>query len=132
MYSIEINYSTGDSFGSNLCTDELEINWNNPDNAYKALELITDHYKLYEEVENDSSYASHKKKKELYKKAKKSEWCQNALKKCPKLDTGPDDMVFCSIGLETDDGEIVIISPYWIGYFETLHSARVVSSTRSF
>lgn len=97
MYDIEIDYTTGSSFGSERITNEsVGIVTTSLEKATENLKRIRDHYKRYRGSEN---YGYH------------DEWYE--------------------ISLLTDDGERKVRA-FWIGYFEKLHSARIVGNDISF
>lgn len=87
MHDIEIDFTTGSSFGSERTT-ELLGNVSNLDNAKINLKRIKEHY--------------------------------------IKCEDNPNTGDKYELTLLTDDGERTI-TPFWIGYFEILHGARVVA-----
>ena len=89
-YDILIDYTTGDSFGSNRTPDEsLGIVTSDIDKAKENLKRIKDHYAANKDG-ND---------------------CDNMFR----------------LELLTDDG-VRVITPFWVGYFETLHGAKIQTS----
>lgn len=120
-YQIEINYQTGNSFGSEDKTSTInEISWSDLNAAKKSLKAINDHYKLYMFF-NKEWNANKKQREEALKKAMGKEWFRNSTNKSEK------NFWEYSIGLTQDDGTIKFISPFWCGYFESLWSAEIVS-----
>jgi len=103
MYTIKVKYQTGDSFHTEETEDLIGCCWDNIELARKGIQAIREHHELYRYRDSDAD-----------KKARKYEWCY---KKYPEF----------GLLLETDDGSIQKISTFWIGYFETLHSAEIVS-----
>lgn len=86
LYDIEIDYTTGDSFGSERKT-ELLCNPTSINNAKENLKRIKEHYvRCKDNYNTDERY---------------------------------------ELELVTNEGTRKI-SPFWIGYFETLHGAKVV------
>jgi hypothetical protein len=88
MYDIEIDYTTGNSFGRNRETDLLMVPVSSLEMAKENLGRIKKHYADH----HDS----------------------------------PDYGKRYQLTLLTDNGEHTI-SPFWIGYFETLHGAKIVT-----
>lgn len=94
IYNIHIDYTTGNSFGSERITDEpLGIVTTDSDKAKENLKRIKGHYLKYKD---DSSCSNDK----------------------------------YQLKLLTDE-EPRIISPFWLGYFETLHGAKIVADEDS-
>ena len=87
MYTILIDYTTGNSFNSErISEEELGIVVSSLDMAKENLKRIKEHYKKYSDSPNRGDHY--------------------------KLD------------LLTDKDERTIY-PFWIGYFETLHGAKI-------
>jgi len=89
MYDIDIDYTTGSSFGSERSTEPLCNPVTSLEKAKENLKRIKKHY-----IE-----------------------CKDH----------PDFDKRYELTLLTDEGERTI-SPFWIGYFETLHGARITAN----
>ena len=114
-YTIEIQYTTGDSFSSSEETGKVGYCWIKLEQAKKALDDIEAHYKCYQDTEG-----YHRKNKDCWKKAAWS--------------TKTDNWKF-TVLVEDDDGNRTVkLDAFWVGYFETLNEASVVSEglTRRF
>lgn len=90
FYNIEIDYTTGSSYGSEQLQENLEIVVSDIEKAKENLQRIKRDYLRYQKDNYSYEY---------------------------------------KLVLLTDDGEITI-SPFWIGYFETLHGAKIISELR--
>lgn len=118
-YTIEIQYQTGDSFGSHDETDRVGYSWIKIEQAEKALNDIEAHYKCYQDSEG-----YHKKNTNCWKKAPWS----------TKGDGWENDWRH-QVLVEDDEGNRTVkLDAFWTGYFERLHVASVVTEglTRRF
>lgn len=103
---IEIKYETGDSLGTSVETDSIELEWESLEMACKCLDRIKNHYEFY------------KKYGDCY-----SEPACNL----------PSGVVWngkygkAMLELVTDKGEPYLYDPFWTGYFEKLLKASIVS-----
>lgn len=141
-YKIKIDYSTGDSFGSEDLTRYLELTWQNIDIAKDNLLRIKEHYEMYSDLENYSK--STLTEQEWFAKNKDKEWfvnkpklfcisSGNAIDEHHKKTVGdgnweyrPDDYYarYC-LKLKADNGNSMQISAFWCGCFETLYKAEI-------
>lgn len=116
MYTININYDTGDSFNSYPNQEEtIELEFKNLEIAKENLIAIKEHYKLYKSYEN--SYSRKKDNEALENEYKDRYW------KVSSNDPWADKY---RINFKTDDGKIMQIYCFWCGYFENLNYAEVV------
>lgn len=139
MYKIEITYKTGNSLGSHTETEILEVEFSSLEVAKANLLRIKEHYEMY-----FSSYRE-RNKSELLSRYISKDWFVNE----PKLWSisknimiyephknlhKEDDLVYkpdyyraegC-INLYLDNGNKMQMSCFWIGYFETLLSIKIV------
>lgn len=110
-YAISIEYTTGDSFGSERTTSEVGCSWTDLEKAKDALQRIKAHYTAYRdrrrEYTGDDKFTENLRAQPWFYKADPSVW-QHA------------------VILEKDDGSEQMISPFWVGYFETLHVAEII------
>ncbi len=143
MYNIKIEYRTGDSFGSEDMTEEIEGSWSNLEIAKENLNSIAEHYKMHQDINNN--YRSKKSKYQWFEENKNKSWfvnkpklfcisSNNAIDEKDKKRVGkdnweyrPDDYYaeYC-LKLKCDNGEYMQISAFWCGYFEALYSAEIV------
>jgi len=103
-YTIEIQYSTGDSFGIYDETRTIEFTFKNLDTGKAILQRIKEHYQYWYAQE----YAYHKEV------PSKPDW----IKKGDSEST---------IRFLLDDGKEVQMCPFWIGYFNRLYGAEIVN-----
>lgn len=105
MYTIEINYNTGNSLSHQSgLTDTIDLNWNNLDVVKENCKRIIEHYKWYK-GEADS----------LFDTVEHPEWLNKDIKEY--------DM---SLNLKLDNGTEQQIWSFWCGYFDSLNSLRIV------
>ena len=115
MYTIEVNYGTGNSFGSEDVTENVNLVWASKDLARKALKCLSEHYKVY-----SSSGYSRLSREQQQKQLSQYSWYK------------PDLLSYQSVWefscfVELDDGSFRTLNvSSWCGYFETLYSAKVV------
>lgn len=116
MWTIKIDYATGSSFHNEDISDEdIGYCWENVENAKLALENIKE-VTEYDELTQGSYWGnlSETQRRARVKKLEKRPWFN---KEYPTYS-------FKTLG---NEGKTVDISVFWIGYFETLHEARVVA-----
>jgi len=109
MYTIKVDYETGDSFHYKDTSDIVGCCWKSKELARKALQSIKEHYRVFDEYR-----ASHE---EMYNKAQEYDWC---IKERWSGEARHGLMV------EIDDGSMTRISCFWEGYFETLYGAEII------
>jgi hypothetical protein len=107
VYQIRACYETGDSFSRYDTETVLEMTWTDLNKAKAALQRIKEHY----------------------------EWCSNkdsfdvrfGRKLAPPEPEWHKGMEYdFSVKVELDNGNEVMFHAPWVGYFETLYSARVI------
>ncbi|WAW11398.1 hypothetical protein vBAcePPAc_0021 [Aeromonas phage vB_AceP_PAc] len=120
MYTIEVNYKTGNSFGSHEETDEIGLVFKDVDQAKKALKALKEHYEFYKDF--DKRY--NKTQQELEEIiSKKYSWFDY------NYDFKSYDWPMYTCLVECCDGSIRSIpTGMWCGYFERLLSARIVAA----
>ena len=116
MYTIEIEYTTGNSFGSEQLTETVGPSWKSKELARKALTSIKEHYTFYQEKEG---WHPEQTDKAIFKDVKKHDWYKNV------PDREPQYWEY-GLAVEMDDGSWKRMDTFWIGYFETLHGAAVI------
>src|ERR1035437_7356165 len=141
IYKIQISYSTGNSFGSHDAKDVLEISWNDLNVAKYNLKYIKEHYMMQDDI--NKNWKQKQTKEQWNEECTDKPWYvfQNVLlqngcvideKDKHKYDSktlkyvANDDLAQNCIKLYTDNGNVFQISCFWIGYFEQLHSAKII------
>jgi len=109
MYTIKVDYETGDSFHREDATT-TEGKFENLEIAKENLERIRIHYEYYR-YRNSYSY-------NLKKKDKK--------KRLPDFIVIDKPSELICLKLKADNGNEYQIYPPWCGYFERLYSAEVI------
>ncbi len=113
MYTIKIDYQTGNSFGREDRSRNLEANWN-LEVAKENLQRIKEHYQIIKERNNYVSIAS-SKEPDLMKKIKNERWyVERYFERYIKL-------------LENDSTEKEYRC-FWTGYFERLYGGTIVET----
>lgn len=114
MYTIEIDYITGDSFGSYDETATIGAVFENIDQAKIALDCIKDHYETIQKFSKTwtkKGLDKHKRDMRSKKWFVTSKWDYDGK---------------YSIKVPLNDEEWTKISTFWIGHFERLLEARIV------
>lgn len=145
MFTIEIYYTTGDSFNTFSEVEKIGAAFPTMELAQKALKSIQDHYEFVREVETNRRYhhvtgtidALREKVNELCAK----EWyidffCEEEKKDFEEIygDSDESDFLYAMLNnshwqnyLKVDCGQKSIdIRAFWIGFFETPHNAKIV------
>lgn len=123
-FTIFVNYSTGDSFHTeDIHGEEIGFVWSDYDKAYKAAQLIKNHNDLIERYESFRINA--KDKKDAWNTAMQSEWHRLYMKLYPEHKVEDEFDLFYHFAVEKDNGDPVVINPFWYGYFEHLKGIRV-------
>ena len=112
MYTIQIYYTTGNSFGSKEETDDIGYSFETKEEARIVLSYIKEHYKMYKELNEWQPYTQRNNK---------------AITREAILNRYKDKIWFYS---QYPDQAIKYldrnISCFWTGYFETLHTATII------
>ena len=114
MFTIQVTYTTGNSFGSEEVTEEIGLVWKDIELAKNALQSIREQYFLAD----DNSSLNYKACDAL---ALTFEWARQ-LDNIGLYSTSWRH----SIAVLMDDGTYRQLSTSWIGYFERLDKAKVV------
>lgn len=109
MYSIEVTYRTGNSFGSLTETESLGYVWESLDEATEFLKYIKEHMDAVNAAEDSTTNGEYDN---ILIEASEKVWFT--------------DRSSWQYNMMTKSGRS--ISTFWIGYFETLLSARVTGS----
>lgn len=120
MYTIEIHYRTGNSYGSEDCVEQIGLQWEDKALARKALQSIKENYELYQE--NENSFSRSRNRKEILKDVVRKTWYINAI----KSEWDERDPGFGICAAQMDNGDWRNLPMFWLGYFETLHEAKVI------
>lgn len=126
-YTIQIDYTTGDSFRSNREIENVDLSWENLDIAKENLQRIKGHYQHYHTTHNEycvvrdggkewGRYKSRQFFKDLEEEAKTKDWYHKGR---PHYDF--------VIMLKLDDGTEHQYHTFWCGYFERLHTAEIIA-----
>lgn len=110
-YTIEIFYRTGDSFHSRNETEQVGCVWEDKEQAQLALSYIKDHYEHYKQV---NGWNAKVKEKDILKVVMKKPWA------CEESEYW-QFTIMVPVG-----NEMQRISAFWCGYFEELHSGKIV------
>lgn len=121
MYTIEVSYETGNSFGRENEIDTIGLQWEDKQLARKALQNIKEHYKLYQE--NENSWRRERTSEQILAEVVTKDWYVNA-NKC-EWDLKHPSFHLCAAQL--DNGDWRNLPMFWIGYFESLREAKVIS-----
>ena len=115
-YTIQIQYTTGDSFRSYQETNNIDLAWENLEIAKENLQRIKRHYQYYRDS-NDYGYPrkSNDEIKRIKAEAKQQVWYHKGR---PHYDF--------IIMLKLDDGTEHQYHTFWCGYFEHLHEAEII------
>ena len=144
-YKIQIDYSTGNSFGSEDTMDYVELTWKNLDVAKKNLQYIKEHYEMYRLL-NGYSRGSNKSHNDICVEHQDKVWFvsklilfvksrNSCIDESQRSRFEESDLEYrfdhyysenC-IKLITDDEQTMQMSCFWCGYFEHLQSAEIVS-----
>ena len=112
MFTINIAYTTGDSFHSEETEDTVALVWKNKEVARKALKSIKEHYDFCNA--SDQYGITPRERSVIKERAKLQPWyCKDY----------PD----FTLMVEMDDGTYHQLHAFWCGYFESLHSAEVIT-----
>jgi len=113
-FTIQISYTTGDSFGHEDVIEDLDYEWNDEEIAKENLQAIANHYRAYQWQEN-----SWRRDEENPNIDYLNEWWYREMPYGRKDEIGP------TMWLLMDDMTKVPFSCPWIGYFETLNSIEL-------
>lgn len=115
-YQIKIKYRTGDSEGYEDAVDTLELEWENLDIAKENLQAIREHYTMYCDAELSLYYSKIGETQQSIIESNKDKWwfVEQYPKQCIKF--------------KADNNNIMQMSAFWTGYFETLYCAEIVTS----
>ena len=113
-WTILVKYTTGDSFGSEKTEDTLGIVWRDLDKAKEGLRVLKAHYKACADI-RAARYRNHEN---LIKTQLMDEYW---------FGKGGDSFSYeYNINMLTDTNDLLPVYAFWMGYFETLHSAHIV------
>ena len=113
-WTILVKYTTGDSFGSEKTEDTLGIVWRDLDKAKEGLRVLKAHYKACNDI-RAARYQNHENK--IRTKLMDEYWFG-------KSEVGYSHEY--NINMLTDTNDLMGVYAFWMGYFETIHSAHIV------
>lgn len=120
-YSINIDYNTGNSFGTERRFQEVGMNWQNIEQAKKALVCIQEHHEAYKAA---TGYRRYDDPPFDLESIKEKSWYHG-----PLDDSFPDSWHY-TIMVDKDDRSQFPLAVFWEGHFETMHMAEVcIAST---
>lgn len=130
-YELLVDYTTGDSFGSEEVTEEeMGVIFENLEVAKLALEMVKEHYSFYNQFE-DAWYKSSPHSRNNPEEKTREDICE-LVKTKPWSTKRLEEYLICldawkySITLPVDDkGNTQSVSVPYTGYFETLRKAYV-------
>ncbi len=115
-YFIEIDYSTGNSFGSSREKEILDDGFESLEVATENLSRIQTHYRWY-----------------LWKQNSKRRNNKDSEPPCPEfIVKHKDSWSTPGLKLLLDNGKEYQIGPFWCGYFEELYGAEIKQILPSF
>lgn len=120
MYTIEVEYRTGNSFNTEELTECIGLVWEDKELARKALASLKEHYNLYKEGE---AFIPKRPADQIEKEAMTKEWWLKS--DLSDYKTYHSWWYYCSVRMDNGDWRN-LPTGMWCGYFERLHSARVV------
>jgi len=109
-YYIHVEYTTGDSFGSQETYEDVDYGWNDFEIAAINAKAMAQHARIYEE----SEYST---KEKTENKCRGHWWLAKPENNYSIIDE--------RIYLTLDNGDKVLYRCPWCGYFERFHSAEV-------
>lgn len=139
-YKIKITYTTGNSLGQKSTTEDLELTWENLDNAKDNLNRIKEHYEMHLKLYG----LPYNKTQSILSEHSDKDWFVNKLQlynidtqcvidesdkhKCKEQDLkyihNSHDAEYY-LRLKADNGNYMQLSAFWIGYFESLQKAEI-------
>ena len=123
MYTIEIDYTHGNSFRSERTELELEYEWT-LDVAKENLQRMKEHYKAYSNKNGYVSCMMDKKENELLNQIKDKPWF--VAKAMHGYGSGVGDWQNHIMFKENDGTEKEYSTYTWTDYFAHLHGAKIV------
>lgn len=112
-WTILVKYTTGDSFGSERTEDTLGIVWRDLEKAKEGLRVLEAHYKACAEI-RAARYQNHEN---LIRTRLQDEYW---------FGKGNSFTHEYNINMLTDTNDLMGVYAFWMGYFETIHSAHIV------
>ena len=123
MYKIEIEYSSGNTFGTHEEIREIDdVVFADLESAKQALKIIAEHKDMVEKCEGGWRNTEEMRKAARAEIAKKP-WAV-------KSQYSEDYSFSLKVPTSVDCQEWETIYCFWMGYFETLHEARIVDVGR--
>ena len=121
MYTIKINYSTGNSFGIHNESETVGYVWKDIDDVKATLQNIKEHNESYKEL-NQSSYQRSKTHDEVNKEVITKGFY---IKPTEKYHDASSWQYRVKV-VDKYSIEDKHIDAFWVGYFENIQSAEIV------
>lgn len=112
-YTISVLYQTGNSFNKYDEERKIDLSWTDIDKAKAALQVIKEHQNAMYEFR--TAWSS-QEKSELKSKYSLKPWFNNK-----------GDEYTYTVLVQNDSGEYVEMYAFWMGYFETIKSAKIIT-----
>ncbi len=133
MFTIEVDYTTGNSFNSERQIEEIGLCFTTRRLAREALQVIKEHLALVQEKEEVSSWSGYKGRSysEISAQGLSKNWCKQGII-CHNKEygtnlkgSGCDWEYYVAVRVTEDEYRMLNVT-MWTGYFETLHGAKVI------
>jgi len=111
-YTIDVEYTTGHSLASEVTNDTVGAVWEDLEEAKAAMNSLVEHYNAYKEANGYS---------------RRVQFDVRTIEKEPWFDKGSRQDSWQYSVIVTVNGEDFHLSPFWCGYFETLHELKIVT-----
>ncbi len=139
-FKIKITYTTGNSLSQKSTTDDLELTWENLDNAKDNLNRIKEHYEMHQKLYG----LPYNKTQSILSEYSDKDWFVNKLQlynistqcvieESDRYKYKEQDLKYIHnsydaehyLRLKADNGNFMQLSAFWIGYFESLQKAEI-------
>lgn len=114
-WTINVKYTTGDSFGSERTEETIGMVWRDLEAAKEGLRVIKKHKKACDEI-RDARYQSNEEF--LRAKLRDEYWFSSG--------KGFENNHEYNLFMLDDDSQPQRVYAFWMGYFEQIHSAHIV------
>lgn len=117
-YTIEVEYTTGDSYNTYHETNDVGLVWYDEHLAIQALNSIKEQHQFYYQLDIISNRNERTK---IIDHILTKDWIDKSKTKKENIDKWK-----YSISCQMDDGSYRHLRTNWLGYFEKLNSAKIV------
>ncbi|ASV44524.1 hypothetical protein PBI_SCTP2_509 [Salicola phage SCTP-2] len=125
MYTIKINYTTGNSFQSHDEVDYVGMAWDRFDKAQRALKNIIEHYAFVDYCEHYGRRRPKGLSKDQFDELIQKEWFYAGKTLDPETIINNFEWQNY-LNVEDDKNLVVPIHIFWVGHFEELNNAEIV------